>query len=239
MYDMYFKKSEDIARNAHLIGCNIDVVEKLDEYLARRNRDCFTLFDAKSKTGLGCCTEPLLNEYVQEGILREPKARHLCPVHGIGLEIISANEAKCIDCDDTHLLDECETEMLYERIQDPVTWSNCEAATISISTDKTETLWWKDKKWLVEQSFKVLAFIIGLGTCLLTAFGLYLQHQNHISQPVSIIATPSSQGDQSLGTPAISSTSIEQPPALNVIATSTTAPPPTNERHPTATQSGH
>ena len=119
---MYFKKSENIARSAHLIGCDIDDVTKLDEYLARRNSYCFTLFDAKSNTGLGYCPELLLNEYVQEGILREPQARYLCPVHKIGLGINNAKEGKCIDCNDTHLLNDCETEMVYERLEDPEEW---------------------------------------------------------------------------------------------------------------------
>lgn len=116
---MYFKKSENIARHALEIGCVPDDVRILDDYLAGRHRKSFTLFDAESKTGLGCCTEPLLNEYVQEGILREPKARHLCPLHTISLEIISADEGKCIDCDDIHLLSDCEKEMVYERIKPP------------------------------------------------------------------------------------------------------------------------
>ena len=148
---MHYKKSEDIARNAHLFECDIDDVTILDEYLARRDRNCFSLFDAKSKTGLGDCTEPLLNDFVQDGILREPKARHLCPVHDISLEIVNDNEGRCIDCDDTHLLDDCETEMLYERISTPETWSNSESVTSSVSSHKSETPFWKDKKWIAER----------------------------------------------------------------------------------------
>ena len=239
MYDMRFKKSENIARNALEIGCDPDDVRILDDYLAGRQRKSFTLFDAKSKTGLGYCTEPLLNEYVQEGILRGPKERHLCPVHDISLEIINHIEGICIDCNDKHLLSDCETEMVYERIITPETWSNSEATTLNILADTTEAPWWKDKKWLVEQSFKLLAFIIGLATCLLSAFGLYLQHQIQISQAVSITATPSSPNDKSVITSTKSSKSTEQPKAFNVIATSTTMPPPTDEPHPTATYSGH
>jgi len=231
---MHFKKSEKIARLALEIGCDPEDVETLDEYLAYPHREYFTLFDTKSKTGLGDCTEPLLDMYVEERILREPQARHLCPEHDIGLDAISDIKGKCIDCGKTYLLDDCESEMLYKRISTPETWSTSEVATISISADKTETPLRHDKKWLVEQTFKVLMFLIALGTCLLTAFSLFLQHQNQISQPVSFAATRSSPDDQSSSTSAISSTSIEQPPALNIVAASTAMPSPTNEPYPTA-----
>ena len=143
---MHFKKSADIARNAHLFEFDIDDVTKLDEYLARRNVFCFTLFDAKTNTGLGSCAEPLLNEFVQVGILREPKARHLCPVHEIDLEIVNANEGKCFDCDATHLLDDCETEVVYERIATPETWSTGEVSTFQSPDHQREPPLWKDRR---------------------------------------------------------------------------------------------
>ncbi len=180
---MYFKKSEDIARNAHLIRCDIDDVTKLDEYLARRNLYCFTLFDVKSNTGLGDCVELLLNVYVRENILREPKARSLCPVHDIGLEIINAKEGKCIDCDDTHLLSDCETEMVYERIGTPATWSNVEPTTTSILDDKTETTWWKSVPFKIACFSVVATAFVGVLNIAVTVF----LHFSPVSPPTPVL----------------------------------------------------
>ncbi len=182
MYDMHFKKSENIARKQLEIGCDPDDVTILDKYLAGRHRKCFTLFDAKSKTGLGNYTEPLLNKFVQEEILREPKARHLCPVHAISLKIINDIEGKCIDCNGTHLLSDCETEDLYERLVTPDTWSNGDPVMTSISAVKEHTQWWKS------DTFKIAAFtatvdaIVGILSIAVSV----LLHFNPVSPPTPV-----------------------------------------------------
>lgn len=185
MYDMRFKKSENIARNTLEIGYDPDDVTILDNYLAGRHRDCFTLFDAKSKTGLGCCTEPLLDEYVQEGILREPKARHLCPEHDIGLAIINDTEGKCIDCGKTYLLDDCRSEMVYERLVTPDTWSSGEPATTSVSADKEHTPWWKSDTFKIAVFSAVATAILGFLGIAVTVF----LHFNPVSPPTTNLSS--------------------------------------------------
>lgn len=126
---MYFKKSENIARNALDNRYAIDDVQKLDKYLARRNLNLFSLFDVKSNTGLGSHAELILKQYVKEGILREPEARYLCPVHNIALEQMNSETGNCLDCDCSYTLAVCVREMVYKRLQNPRKWSDAHSDT--------------------------------------------------------------------------------------------------------------
>ncbi len=189
---MYFKKSEDIARNAYVIGCGIEDIKKLDEYLAQRNRRYFSLFDVKSNTDIGNCAEPILNQYVKAGVLSKPQERYLCPIHDTDLEIVNINEGKCIDCNATHLLDDCETEMVYERRSKPNTWLNGEAVTTSNLAGKEHTPWWK------RDTFKITCFAATLPAILSIVVPVFLPF-NPVSPPipdsrnlpVTIYVTPS------------------------------------------------
>lgn len=161
MSDMRYKKSEDIARNAHLIGCTIDDVNRLDEYLAGLNHVYFTLFDVKSNTGIGDRAELLLKEYVKKRILREPRARYLCPEHEISLAIVNATEGKCIDCSDTHLLSDCDMEMVYERMEDPEEWASSDRSTVISPPAKREPPIWRDRSLRIGIILVVISAFLG------------------------------------------------------------------------------
>ena len=157
---MYFKKSEDIARKALETGLDIGDVRKVDAFLARRNLERFTLFSAASNTGLGNRSERMLNQYTQKGILGAPKPRYLCPVHSHDLKTVNDHEGRCVDCGKTYLVEECEREMVYERLQDPCRWSDAQSESSYAPPSTRERSFLKDRRLHIAVFAGILSALI-------------------------------------------------------------------------------
>lgn len=209
MSGMYFDVSERIARDYP----RSDVCE-IDEFLTRANPLEFKLQDIEDFTNVSENAEAIIYEYIKHGVVAT-ESRYLCPKHkNTALErpkkLILSRKRICPKCGKLYAVEGLETETIFVRKKAPDRPLPADGTTTSGETDKTETPWWKDKKWIAER-IGIPIFLIIAGIIIRGALIAPPDATEKLEMPTATVAFEPSSTPARSATPTVAATTTDLP----------------------------
>ena len=170
---MYFKESEPIANEGTYPRSEI---KKVDRFLARRNVSQFKLHDVNNLTDIQDNVQRIVDEYVRAHVLKV-KRRYFCPEHEevvlkLTRSIVITQKGYCHRCNKTHSLKGLDVETIYQRIKEPLRWSDSRNTTVANHVETPEQPLLGDKKWIIE---RVIQIVIGAAIIVGVIFNIFSQ----------------------------------------------------------------
>ena len=182
---MYFNASERIALNTTTPRSTI---EQIDAFLAQPDVKRFEPRQLQEKTHLNMDLSPLLQAYVQEGILKTEES-YLCPEHGISLRVTRKRVGECDDCGKGYPLEDCDRKFIYERVREP-DFPVEKSTTYSIrEINREDKPWWKDSRFIIPLVATVILGILGLFATVLSGDTINIYYPTpQITPEISVTA---------------------------------------------------